>query len=328
MVVRKSSRNAAEALRSSARRARAALAGISLALALLALAPAASAQARLDDTPRIAVICAFAPELDALLARTNVEREVERNGVEFALGTLAGKPVVVFASGISMVNAAMTTQLALDHFAIREIVVDGIAGGVDPGLDIGDVVVPAQWGQYLEAIFARETETGFAPPPWADQPYPNFGMIHPQDVDVRRPGRPEPEGRFWFPADPDLLATAGKILDKVELKTCTAEGRCLPTPPRVTVGGNGVSGQAFVDNAEFRAYVSGTFQAQVLDMETAAIATVAYANDVPFIGFRSLSDLAGGGPGENEIETFFNLAAENAAAVLAAFIAALPADMP
>ncbi|MEL7283271.1 MAG: hypothetical protein AAGJ68_02120, partial [Pseudomonadota bacterium] len=33
---------------------------------------------------------------------------------------------------------------------------------------------------------------------------------------------------------------------------------------------------------------------QVVEMETSAIATVAYANTVPYIGFRSLSDLAGG----------------------------------
>ena len=299
-----------------------------VAVMLGAWLPASSAQTRLDDTPRIAVICAFGPELEALLARTEVERTIERNGIKFSLGTLAGKPVVVFASGISMVNAAMTTQLALDHFAVRAIVVDGIAGGVDPDLDIGDVVVPAEWAQYLESIFARETPTGFAPPPWADLPHPNFGMIHPQEVEVRTPGTPEPESRFWFPADPDLLQAAAAIVDKVELQACTAEGRCLPTPPRVVVGGRGVSGQAFVDNAEFRTYVSATFDAQVLDMETAAVATVAYANDVPFIGFRSLSDLAGGGPGENEMETFMTLAAENAAALLVAFVEALPAEMP
>ncbi len=305
------------------------IARVSLAASFLGvLLATSSAQTLLDDRPRIAVICAFGPELEALLALTEVERTIERNGVEFSLGTLAGKPVVVFASGISMVNAAMTTQLALDHFAVRAVVVDGIAGGVDPDLDIGDVVVPAEWAQYLESIFARETPTGFAPPPWADLPHPNFGMIHPQEVEVRTPGKPEPESRFWFPADRDLLQAAAAIVDKVELKACTAEGRCLPTPPRVVVGGRGVSGQAFVDNAKFRTYVSATFDAQVLDMETAAVATVAYANDVPFIGFRSLSDLAGGGPGENEMETFMTLAAENAAALLVAFVEALPAEMP
>lgn len=286
------------------------------------------AQDRLDESPRLAIICAFAPELQALLARTEVERTVEHNGVEFSLGKLAGRSVVVFASGVSMVNAAMTTQLALDKFEVDAVIVDGIAGGVDPGLDIGDVVVPARWGQYLEAILARETENGFAPPPWAEQPFANFGMIFPQNVDVRRGGGAEPESKFWFDADPDLLRVAGTIVDGVELNSCSAEGACLPTAPRIVIGGNGVSGQAFVDNANFREYTAATFKAQVLDMETAAIATVAYANGVPFIGFRSLSDLAGGGPGENEMETFMNVAAENAASVLVAFIAALPPPAP
>jgi adenosylhomocysteine nucleosidase len=288
----------------------------------------ALAQGLLDEAPRIAVICAFAPELDALLARTDVERTVEDNGVRFSLGTLGGKPVVVFASGVSMVNAAMTTQLALDRFNVSTIVVDGIAGGVDPSLDVGDVTVPARWGQYLEAIFARETEGGFAPPPWADKPFPNFGMIFPQEIDVRRDGSAEPSSRFWFEADPKLLEVAAAVVDKVQLENCTAEGGCLATPPRIVVGGNGVSGQAFVDNAAFREYAFATFRAQVLDMETAAIGTVAYANGVPFIGFRSLSDLAGGGAGENEMTTFMGLAAGNAATLLVSFLEALPPETP
>ena len=295
---------------------------------LACLVQQAPAQDRLDNTPRLAVIGAFAPELEALLARTEVERTVEQNGVTFSLGKLAGRDVVVFASGVSMVNAAMTTQLALDKFRVEAVIVDGIAGGVDPNLDIGDVVVPAQWGQYLEAIFARETDKGFAPPPWAELPFPNFGMIFPQNVDIRRKGSAEPESKFWFAADAAMLDAASKIVDSVELKSCSAENACLPTPPRIVVGGNGVSGQAFVDNAKFRDFTAATFQAQVLDMETAAIATVAYANGVPFIGFRSLSDLAGGGPGENEMETFMTVAAENAAAVLVAFIGALPPPSP
>ena len=89
---------------------------------------------------------------------------------------------------------------------------------------------------------------------------------------------------------------------------------------RFVVGGNGVSGQAFIDNAAFRQYVFATFNARVLDMESAAVAMVAYANGVPFIAFRSLSDLAGGGEGANEIRTFFRLASDNSAAVVQRFL--------
>ena len=47
-------------------------------------------------------------------------------------------------------------------------------------------------------------------------------------------------------------------------------------------------------NAAFRSYTFETFGARVPDMESAAVAHVAWANRVPFIAMRSLSDLAGG----------------------------------
>ena len=62
------------------------------------------------------------------------------------------------------------------------------------------------------------------------------------------------------------------------------------------------------------------FRANAVDMETSAVARVAHENNVPYIAFRSLSDLAGGGPGSNEIGTFFQLAADNAAAVVLTFL--------
>src|SRR3546814_2623272 len=97
-----------------------------------------------------------------------------------------------------------------------------------------------------------------------------------------------------------MLAAAARI-GYVGLRNCFKPGQCLDHRPRLLVGGNGVSGQAFVDNAAFREYVFATFKAQVLDMESAAVAMVAYSNTVPFIAFRSLSDLAGGGPDANEM---------------------------
>ena len=90
------------------------------------------------------------------------------------------------------------------------------------------------------------------------------------------------------------------------------------------VGGNGVSGPAFVDNAAYREYLAAVYSARVVDMESAAVAQVAFANQVPFIVFRSLSDLAGGGVGTNTILTFMGLAADNSAHLVRAFVAALP----
>jgi len=285
---------------------------------VLAIGAPARAADRLDPEPRIAVISAYEPEWMTLKASVGDAKSHHVNGVELVTGTLAGRKVVLFLCGISMVNAAMTTQIVLDRFDVTGIVVSGIAGGVDPALRIGDVVAVTRWGQYLEAAFARETDGRFLPPPWMKTPYANHGMIFPLEVGVRST-KGGAEKRFWFDADPGMLAAAGQI-GAIDLKRCAADNACLSHAPRFVVGGNGVSGQAFVDNAAFRQYVFATFQAQVLDMESAAVAMVAYANGVPFIAFRSLSDLAGGGEGANELRTFFRLASDNSAAVVQRFL--------
>jgi adenosylhomocysteine nucleosidase len=293
------------------------------AVLLLALGGCATPPGAPDSTPRIAIISAFPAEL--ALLRSHVEQPRTRmvNGVEFTAGTLQGKPVVLFLSGVSMTNAAMNTQLVLDRFKISHILFSGIAGGVNPALRIGDVVVAQRWGQYLEVLAARETAPGqYRPPSDRDElTLPNFGMFYPRPVGVRSAAHAGVERKFWFDADPGLLAIAERAAT-VPLQRCDAERHCLAHEPHVVVGGNGVSGQAFVDNAALREYAFRTFQANVLDMETAATAMVAYSNGVPFIAFRSLSDLAGGGQGENEIRTFFRIAADNSARVLLAFLAA------
>jgi adenosylhomocysteine nucleosidase len=297
--------------------------GLAAMAGLALLASTAQGAETLDTTPRIAVMSAFAPEWVTLQEALTNRKDYTVNGTVFATGEIGGKPVVLFLTGVSMVNAAMTSQLAIDHFNLESIVFSGIAGGVDPERHIGDVIVPQQWGQYLDVIMAREVDGKFTPPPFLEAPFPNFGMIFPQNVDVAQAGA-EPESKFWFAVDPDLLAVAETVAADTKLEDCVEANQCLTTAPGIYVGGNGVSGAAFVDNAEFREYAFKTFDAEVLDMESAAVAQVAYANKVPFIAFRSLSDLAGGGEGENQMGTFMGLASANSAAVVTAFIAALP----
>ena len=294
-----------------------------LVLALLCLIVSPAVAQRLDDTPRVAVISAFPPEIGALNAATRQQKTFDVHGVQFTTGTLEGKPVVVFLSGVSMVNAAMTTQMALDRFNITCIVFSGIAGGVDEGLDIGDVVVADRWAQNLESAFARETDKGFeVSPSIRNSPLANYGMIYPRAIILPGTDLSAP-ARIWFPADPALLDTARKVAAEVALQRCAAD-KCLVHPPKVVVGGAGVSAPVFLDNAAYRKYLRATFEARVVDMESAAVAHVALVNRTPFIAFRSLSDLAGGGAGANEMHTFMALASDNSATVVKAFVKALP----
>lgn len=277
-----------------------------------------------DDRPRIAVVSAFEPEWLTLKAALAEPSEHRINGHSFITGKLGGKDVVLFLSGISMVNAAMNTQIALDRFRLTAVLFSGIAGGVDPTLHIGDVVIADQWGQYLEMVFARETSDGFAIPPWMEKEgFAGYGMMIPRSLAVTGKDGVA-ERRFWFASDPGLLDAARKVAARFQLDDCVEANKCLSHKPKIVVGGNGVSGQAFVDNGKFRDYVQATFGAKVLDMESAAVAHVAYSNAVPFLAVRSLSDLAGGGEGANEMVTFMGLASKNSAAVVTAILKEIP----
>lgn len=276
---------------------------------------------RLDQTPRLAVISAFDAELDKLRSAAKITGTEVVNGRTHYLGTLEGHDVVLLLSGYSMVNAAMTTQALFDHFTVKGIVFSGIAGGVNPDLQVGDVTVAAQWGNYQESLFGRESATGFDAGHTPGE-FKNFGMIFPRSSSVPViGGAPDKlEKRFWFPADAAALKTASKLIGSIKLNRCVAGGECLEKEPRLVVGGNGISGPTFVDNAAYRRWAWETFQADALDMETAAVAHVAYVNRVPYIAFRSLSDLAGGGPGKNEGKIFGKLAANNSAAVVIEYL--------
>ncbi len=298
-------------------------------LALLAIIATPAVAEPLDRTPRTVVMTAFAPEWESLAHSVERPRTHRLNGLTFLTGTMAGKPVLLMQSGVSMVNAAMNTQLVLDRFTVRRIVFSGIAGGVDPALSIGDVVVPERWSQYLEVSFARKAGDGWTPPEPIDPAAPkNYGMMFPRGVRIGNAAEPA-KVHYDFPVDQNLLALARKVATGVTLRRCVTDDTrakgCLAETPRIVVGGTGVSASVYADNAEFRSYLTTTYKAHVLDMESAAVAQVAYANAVPVIVFRSLSDLAGGDAGANQMTTFMTLAAVNSATVVRAFVAALPA---
>lgn len=296
-----------------------------LMLAALFAMPAGAQ--KLDATPRTVVMTAFPPEWAALVDSVEGAAEHRVNGLTLVTGTMAGRPVLLVQSGVSMVNAAMNTQLVLDRFTVSRIVFSGIAGGVDPGLSIGDVIVPDRWGQYLEVSFARRTARGWTPPEATDAEAPaHYGMMFPRGVRVGNATDPM-KRHYSFPVDPTLLALARKVSAGVALRRCVdaavAAKGCLSHTPQIVVGGIGVSAGVYADNAQFRTYLARAWQARVLDMESAAVMQVAYANGVPAIVFRSLSDLAGGDAGANQMNTFMALASVNSADTVRAFVAAL-----
>ncbi len=78
-------------------------------------------RAKADKVPRIALISAFSGEADRLVGEMQLNDGANRfdgctviNGHRFSKGKLRGKNVVVLLTNISVVNAAMVTQLTLE----------------------------------------------------------------------------------------------------------------------------------------------------------------------------------------------------------------------
>ena len=298
-----------------------------------------------DCTPRIGVVSAFGAEADLLIAETRARRTHVLAGRRFTTGMLRGNAVVIVLSGVSMVNAALTTQRLVDHFRIERLVLSGIAGGIDPARRVGDVIVPESWAMPMEVYWSHDDalpspcgapgELGCLglriARPDGSSPSSYRGLVVRENRVTSAQSGAAGEFVFDYRVDPAMLAVARSLapaLDRCGPKARSVSGidpkLCVAAQPDVVVGGRGVSGTAFVADAAYRSYLFEQLHAQCVDMETAALAHVARANGVPFIAFRSLSDLAGAEGFNADVAALFasGLAERNAAAVTLAFLAA------
>jgi adenosylhomocysteine nucleosidase len=105
-----------------------------------------------------AIVAAMHQELAAVLAAMPDERKQVVAGREFWVGHLHGREVVTVLSRIGKVAAATTAVALIEHFGVDSIVFTGVAGGLQPGVHVGDVVLAETFLQHdLDAspIFPR-----------------------------------------------------------------------------------------------------------------------------------------------------------------------------
>lgn len=95
-----------------------------------------------------AILSALAEEQQGLLDLLHQPQRVTRAGREFWHGELHGQPVVLALSRIGKVAAATTTTTLIEAFGARRLVFTGVAGGVGPGVQVGDVVVATEFVQH------------------------------------------------------------------------------------------------------------------------------------------------------------------------------------
>jgi adenosylhomocysteine nucleosidase len=244
----------------------------------------------------IGILCATPEELHALQARLGLEADPVAYGpTRVWRGLHRGCGVAVALAGMGKVNAAAAATLLLGMLQARVLIFSGVAGGLDPELPVGAVVLGAALAIHDYGMISD-------------------GRFTPTASGVMPIGAPRLEA--LSPVSPDVRANLAKLADRVADQ--------LEGPVRL---GGIVTADYFLNCAVTRAELQRTFGAEAIDMESGAVSQVAEAWGAPLYVIRTLSDLAG----EDSRHTYFEMAqmaAHNAAACVMELLDILdPADV-
>lgn len=206
-----------------------------------------------NDSKKVyGIICAMEEETQPIVARMEKTRVRQISVMTFYVGYLFGQKVIVVKCGIGKVNAAICAEILCLRFRVDALINVGVAGSPFPGIEQKDIVISTQAVHHDFDL----TPLGCAPGENSD-----FDIIH-------------------FPAAFDLVrlarqAAEGVVPDDVEIYEGTI-----------------ASGDQFIAGQEQADRIVRLFSAMAVEMEGAAIAQVAYINQVPFVIIRGISDNA------------------------------------
>lgn len=119
----------------------------------------------------VGIICAGDREVAPFLPHIENRKVSERAMLKIYEGTINGVHIVTLFSGVCKVNAAIATQILIDHYGVNAVINAGTAGGMDPRLEIFDTVISTeaayhdvasniltQFHPWLESVYFRADE--------------------------------------------------------------------------------------------------------------------------------------------------------------------------
>lgn len=235
----------------------------------------------------IGIIGAMEEEVEILKTNMEIEKTVETAGMTFYLGSLHNQKIVVSRSGVGKVNAAMCAQIMITVFDVDYLINSGVAGGMYKDLKQGDIVISTDAVQH--------------------------------DFDVTALGEPLGEisrlGVTYFIADDKLIEIANEAAEKAKIDNISV------------FNGRIASGDQFIAGGEKERIIRENFAPYAVEMEGAAIAHVAYLNEVPYIIIRAISDNADG-DAELSYPEFLPIAAKNSSVLMDEIIKISSEELP
>ena len=203
-----------------------------------------------SGTERIGIIGAMEDEVNSLKDSMHIERRETVASMEFCIGTLDGKAVVVCQCGMGKVNAGICASTMIHNYDVKKIINTGVAGSLSDDLEIGDIVI---------SVSATQHDFDVTPIGFEEREIPYTGMSE-------------------FPADATLIAGAEKAVTECApeigyLKGLVCSGdQFIDTP------------------AKKDAILAKCPNGLCCEMEGGSIAQTCYLYGVPFVILRCVSD--------------------------------------
>ncbi|THB73723.1 MAG: 5'-methylthioadenosine/adenosylhomocysteine nucleosidase [Desulfobulbaceae bacterium] len=252
----------------------------------------------------IGVISAMDAEQRSFLAAV-ADKQVLADQV--TKGTYGNHTIYATLSGIGKVNAAAVAQKLISSHQVDAIIFSGVAGGINPDLNIGDIVV---------ASAAFQHDYGFLGASF---------LVHATGT-VPELGIGTGDESIYFDLSqnwpPEMLRAINTRLGQSTepLQQAMVNGQSYT--PLLKIGGIVATGDQFIAN-ETKKEALHKLKADVVEMEGGAVAQVASQNKIPLLIIRSVSDKAGE-QAEIDFKTFFAAVAHNNAVVVKTVLETIP----
>ena len=218
----------------------------------------------------IGIMSAMTEENAKLVAEMGDAAEVTEKGLRiYNRGPLWGVPTVVVFSRWGKVAAATTATYLIAEFNVDEIIFTGVAGGADPELGIGDVVIAT-------ALYQHDMD---ARPLFARHEIPLIAKTAFETDIARRSQAQQAAQRFL----------SNELASQIDAKILREFGISKPK----VIEGEIASGDRFIaDKAITHELKSRLPKVACVEMEGAAVAQVCYEYGVPVTVIRTISDSA------------------------------------
>jgi len=230
-----------------------------------------------QETWSVGIMGALDVELESIDDDMMVETVDTIGKKTYKIGKIFDSPCVLAQAGIGKVASAQTAQTLITQHGVDIIIFTGVAGGINPRLDVGDIIISKDVIQH------------------------DFGQVWPDSFVAF--------DTLGFCADSSLIRLALDAAEKIEFVPVSAKSGTHGKMPRVILG-RIATGDQFISSEAKRQWIEKIFNADCVEMEGAAVAQICAAYDIPFLIIRSLSDLANEAA-DVDFRTFVLQAAQN-----------------